>query len=133
MTFGYRFLQLPHQIMPLLLICILHRSTYSSKFYSLFSVVKYLVHNIAFMYHEKIMTSEVHVKNTASTSYQAHHVLGKCTMQHLAGCFLIDGPNMLVGNFFGKCSLKSLPSSMSGFTCGHCHVHVAVGSEVVIM
>ena len=72
MTFGYRYLQLPHQIMPLLMICILHQSTYSSKFYSLFSAVKYPAHNVVFMYHEQNFTSAVHVKSTASISYQAH-------------------------------------------------------------
>ena len=54
------------------MICILHQNAYSSQFYSLFSAVKYLVHNIAFMYHEQNVTSVVHVESAVSTSYKAH-------------------------------------------------------------
>ena len=63
MTFGYRYLQLPCHIIPLLMICILHQSAYSSKFHSLFSAVKYPVHNIVFMYHEQNVTCSTYKKH----------------------------------------------------------------------
>ena len=80
MTFGYRCLQLPHQIMPLLMICILHQSTYSSKFYSLLFAVKYPLRNVACMYHEQNVTSAVHVKVLHLLLTRLTCVLGKCTM-----------------------------------------------------